>query len=275
MPTHTEYHEGKGGDEMNHAYLEKLFSLGGKNAIVTGGSQGIGRGIAVSLANFGANVTVVSRNQALLEETAAIIRAGGGLCETVALDVADRDASRAFFDRYMETHRQLDIFVNNAGFTVRSELADTADADIDALLSTNLVGALTLLKKAANQMKAQHSGNIVVITSVNGLNPLPGQGMYSVTKFALEGATKALASSLAEYGVRVNSCAPGAIDTAMNAAALSDPTAMEATLKKIPMSAVGAPADIGDVVACMVSDACRYMTGATVVVDGGLSLKHK
>ena len=260
---------------MNHTYLEQLYNLEGKTAIVTGGSQGIGRGIAVSLANFGASVTVIGRNQALLEETVAEVRAAGGCCDAVVLDVSDRDASRAFFDRYMEEHPQLDIFVNNAGFTVRSELADTADQDIDALLSTNLVGALTLLNKAANRMKAQRSGSIVVITSVNGLNPLPGQGMYSVTKFALEGATKALASSLAEYGVRVNSCAPGAIDTAMNAAALADPAAMEATLKKIPMSAVGAPADIGDVVACMVSDACRYMTGATVVVDGGLSLKHK
>lgn len=260
---------------MNHMYLEQLFSLDGKTAIVTGGSQGIGRGIALALAKLGVDVTVVGRSQTLLEETVAEVRAVGGLCTAAALDVSDREASRAFFDRYIAEHGRLDIFVNNAGFTVRAELADTADEDMDALLSTNLVGALTLLNRAANQMKAQRSGSIVVITSVNGLNPLPGQGMYSVTKFALEGATKALASSLAEYGVRVNSCAPGAIDTAMNAAALADPAAMEATLKKIPMNAVGTPADIGDVVACMVSDACRYMTGATVVVDGGLSLKHK
>lgn len=260
---------------MDISYIKNLFSLEGKNAVVTGGSQGIGRGIAESLAKFGAKVTILGRNQELLDETASEIIKAGGECSTYAFDISNRDEARKFFADYMENHNSLDIFVSNAGYTVRAQITDTTDEQIDGLIATNLVGAITLLNEAAAQMKEQRSGSIAVVTSVNGLSPLPGQGMYSVTKFGLEGASKALASTLAEYGVRVNSIAPGAVATAMNAEALVQPESVEATLKRIPLYRIAVAEEIGDVVACVVSDAFRYMTGATIVVDGGLSLKHK
>ncbi len=260
---------------MNMKYMQQLFDLEGKKAIVTGGSQGIGRAIAVSLAAFGADVTILGRNEKLLRETVDKVHGMDGLCEAYAVDVTDWKKVDGFFDGYVSKNGRLDIFVNNAGYTVRAELADTSREDIDGLLDTNVRSAIHCMQRAANIMKPQGSGNIVVITSVNALNSHPGQGMYSVTKHALEGAMKALASTLAPYGIRVNSCAPGAIDTAINSGALKDPAVMDAVLKKIPMNKVGLPEDIGDVVACMVSDAFRYTAGSTVVVDGGMMLKSK
>lgn len=259
----------------NQQYMLHLFDLSGKKAVVTGGSQGIGRAVAVSLAAFGAEVTVLGLNQHLLDETVKIIADMNGICHAENINVTDWERVDAFFTGYVRKNGRLDIFVNNAGYTVHAELADTTREEIDGLLETNVKAGIHCMQLAANIMKPQGCGNIVVITSVNALNSHPGQGMYSVTKFALEGAMKALASTLAEYGIRVNSCAPGVIDTAINAKALSDPATVKVINSKIAMHKVGMPEDVGDVVACMVSDACRYMTGATVVVDGGMMLKQK
>lgn len=260
---------------MNSEYIDGLFDLTGKKAIVTGGSQGIGRGIAISLAAFGAEVTVIGRNTKLLDETCEIIREMKGVCYGKALDLTNWSDVEQFFLEYEKENDTLDIFINNAGYTVRAEIGDTQKADIEGLLDTNVKAAIQCVQLAANQMKKQKSGNIVIITSVNAFNSHPNQGMYSVTKFALEGAMKAFASTLAEYGIRVNSCAPGAIDTAINAEVMEDAEIVKAVEQKIPMGIIGASKDVGDVVACMVSDACRYMTGASVVVDGGMMLKRK
>jgi len=259
--------------KINYTY--SLFNLEGKNAVISGGSQGIGRGIALSLANFGANITVIGRNKHLLEETIELTKEIGGNCEAYIVDVGDRTAINEFFTEYIGKHNSLDIYVNNAGFTVHAELQDTSFSDIDRLIDTNLKGAIHCLKNVANIMKGQRMGVITIITSINALNSHPGQGMYSVTKYALEGTMKSLASVLAKYGVRVNSCAPGAIDTAMNTEAFSDPRIHDTILNKIPLNRIGTIQDIGDVVACISSDAFRYMTGATVVVDGGMMLKQK
>lgn len=260
---------------MDMGYIGKLLSLEGKKAIVTGGSQGIGRATAISLASFGADVMVLGRNESLLAQTEDIIHQKGGRCKGYSIDLTDWEKVDDFFDSYIRTNGKLDIFINNAGYTVTVELADTSREDIEGLLETNVKSAVHCLSQAANIMKSQKCGNIVVITSVNGLNAHPGHGMYSVTKYALEGAMKALASTMAPYGVRVNSCAPGAIDTAMNAGVLSDNNKTQEVIKKIPLHRIGLPEDIGDAVSCMVSDAFRYMTGSTIVVDGGMMLKSK
>ncbi len=254
--------------------LGELYSLDGRNALVTGAGSGIGRAAALALAGSGAFVTLCGRRAAALGETAGLIRASGGNCEVRVCDVSSDADIEELFSGY-GPERKLDIFINNAGFTVHSGLCDTAAEDIDALIATNLRGAILALQHAARLMRAQKSGVITVITSVNGLNSHPGQGMYSVTKFGLQGAMKALASELAEYGVRVNSIAPGAIDTAMNAAAFADAETLKAVNGKIPMGRVGLPEEIGRVAAAISSDVFSYMTGATVVVDGGMMLKHK
>ena len=261
------------GKKMNQEYIAKLFALSGQKAIVTGGSQGIGRSVAVALAAFGAEVTVIGRNQTLLDETVRMITEKGGVCHGVKLDVTDYAGVEQFFKVYREKNGQLDIFVNNAGYTVRAEFIDTAPEDVDGLIETNLKASIHFLQHAGRIMKEQRKGNIVIITSVNALNAHPGQGMYSVTKYALEGVMKAMASTLSQYGVRVNNCAPGAINTAINGKA--DPTSLESAMRKIPMGRFGEADEIGSAVACMVSDAFSYVTGSTIVVDGGMMLKAK
>lgn len=258
---------------MNQEYMRKLFDLSGKKAIVTGGSQGIGHSIALALSAFGAEVTIIGRNQKLLDSTEKTIVDMGGICHAVQLDVTDFNGVEHFFEEYREENGQLDIFVNNAGYTVRAEFIDTTDEDIDGLLATNLRASIHFLQHAGRIMKEQRNGNIVIVTSVNALNAHPGQGMYSVTKYALEGTMKAMASTLSQYGVRVNSCAPGAINTAINEN--GDPKSLESAMRKIPMGRFGESSEVGTVVACMVSDAFSYMTGTTVVVDGGMMLKAK
>ena len=149
---------------------------------------------------------------------------------------------------------------------------ETTQEEMDTLYATNVKGALFGLKRAGEIMKRQKDGKIVIITSVNALNPLPPQAVYTSTKCALEGLMRCLAADLSPYGVRVNTCAPGAVLTNMNPD-LADAKELAETERLIPLKKVGTPEDIGDVVACMVSDAFRYMTGATVLVDGGLMLR--
>lgn len=262
---------------MNSRYVEQLFSLDGRTAVVTGASSGIGRAIAVSLANFGAEVALLGRSAAGLEATRAQIEQAGGVCETYIVDISDTANQEAFFKQYMERHNRLDIFIANAGINRRAELPDATLEEIDDMLKTDYVGTLYGMIQASNIMKQQRSGNMVVITSVNGLSPLPNQAVYSSIKFGLEGAMRCFAASMAEYGVRVNSCAPGCIHSAINQHIFSVDEFREEKEKRIPLGKIGNPEDIGDVVATIVSDAYRFMTGSTILVDGGelMRLKQK
>ena len=261
---------------MNEAYLKKLFCLDGKKAVVTGASSGIGRAISFSLANFGAEVYLLGRSLHGLEKTHSQITAAGGSAKTFVVDISNQKEVDAFFERYeKENAGQLDIFVANAGINIRSEAIDAKIEDVDALINTNYKGTLYGLIHAGNMMKEQRSGNIVVITSVNGLSPLINQAVYSSIKFALEGLTRCFAGSLAEYGVRVNSCAPGCVHSAGNEHIFSIKEFRDAKEASIPLGKIGDPEDIGDVIACMVSDAFRFMTGSTILVDGGELMRPK
>ncbi|MCL5073223.1 MAG: SDR family oxidoreductase [Actinobacteria bacterium] len=257
---------------MIQEYINKLFSLDGKKAIVTGASQGIGKATAISLANFGAEVGIVGRNQKYIGEVVSEIVSAGGKAEGYHVDVSDKAQVDHFFDGYLEKHSGVDIFVNNAAYTVRKQILETQSNEIDGLINTNLKGAIYCLQRAGRIMREQRSGNIVIVTSITMFSGLPSQGVYSSTKGALEIVMKCLAVDLAPYGVRVNSCVPGAIDTAMNREFYSHKDLYDAAVQRIPLRKVGLPVDIGDVVAYMVSDASRYMTGSSVVVDGGLHL---
>lgn len=258
---------------MNQKYMEKLFSLEGQNAVVTGASSGIGRAIAVSLANFGAKVALLGRSQKGLDITRQQIEQDGGMCEEYIVDISDNDSQKNFFEEYMKHHDSLDIFVANAGINNRAELPDATLEDIDAMVKTDYVGTLFGLIKVSNIMKKQHKGNIVLITSINGVSPLPNQAVYSSIKCALESITRSLAVNMAGYGVRVNSCAPGCIHSAINEHIFSVEEFRKEKEAAIPLGKIGNPEDIGDVVATIVSDAYRFMTGSTILVDGGELLR--
>lgn len=260
---------------MNESYVKKLFCLDGKNAVVTGASSGIGRAIARSLANFGAEVTLVGRSVQGLALTRQLIEQDGGICHEYVLDISDPEAQDRFFDEYMQQNERLDIFIANAGINIRSELPDVTREDMEKLLHTNYMGTLQGMIRAANIMKPQRSGNIVVITSINGLSPLINQAVYSSIKAGLESAMRSMAGSMAAYGVRVNSCAPGCVHSAGNAHIFDKEQFRKAKEAAIPLGKIGDPEDIGDVVATMVSDAYRFMTGNTVLVDGGELIRPK
>lgn len=260
---------------MNKKYMEELFSLNGQKAVVTGASSGIGRAIAISLANFGAEVALLGRSLPGLEETQSVIEKNGGVSESYIVDISNTEEQKTFFEKYKEKQGRLDIFIANAGINRRAELPDATLDEIDDMLKTDYVGTLYGMIQASHMMKQQRRGNIVVITSINGLSPLPNQAVYSSIKFGLEGAMRCFAASMAEYGVRVNSCAPGCIHTALNRHIFGVDEFRREKETKIPLGKIGNPEDIGDVVATMVSDAYRYMTGSTILVDGGELLRPK
>ena len=258
---------------MNYDYMHKLLSLEGKNAIITGGSQGIGKGIAISLAQFGCAVTICGRNDKLLAETKTEIEAFGGQCETSKFDISKEEEVERFFADYRKSHDKLDIYIGNAGYTIHKPALETTSDEIDGLYATNFKGTIFGVSRAAEMMKPRKCGNIVVITSVNALYPLPSQGVYTTTKCALEGLIRCVAADLSKYGIRVNTMAPGGINTNMNHDMFVDPELRAKFDPLVPLGHIGTIEEMGDVVACMVSDAFRYMTGSTVLVDGGLMLR--
>lgn len=254
---------------MNTEYMKQLFSLDGKYAVVTGGSSGIGRGIAISLANFGAHVSILGRSREGLAKTKELILDAGGQCESYVVDITKEQEVETFFTDFRKKGRPLDIFIANAGINIRGELLDTTAEEIDSLINTNYKGTLYGLIRAGKMMEAQKSGNIVVISSINGLSAMPNLAVYSSVKYALEGITRSLAASLGPAGVRVNSCAPGVIMTKINENVYDKKENRDAKLENIPLRRLGVPREIGDVAACMVSDAFSFMTGTTILVDGG------
>ena len=260
---------------MNEAYMKKIFGLDGKTAVVTGSSSGIGQAIAESLANLGAHVAVLGRSQQGIEQTCARIRDNGGSCQGYAVDITKQEEQERFFQTFLAEHKHLDIFVANAGINVRGELPDVTEKEMGLLLGTDFIGTIYGLNHAAEVMKKQREGNIVIITSVNALSPLANQALYSAIKCAMESVMRSLAVTMAEYGVRVNSCAPGCIHSALNQHIFSQEQFRREKERGIPLGRIGNPEDIGDVVACMVSDAYRFMTGSTVLVDGGELLRPK
>jgi NAD(P)-dependent dehydrogenase (short-subunit alcohol dehydrogenase family) len=170
----------------------------------------------------------------------------------------------------------LDILAANAGISYAKRALDTTEEEADSLYGTNFKGTLFCCQRAVEGMKRQEGGSIVIVSSVNALYPLPPQAVYTSTKCAQEGLMQCLAVDCAKYNIRVNTVAPGAIITKLgrNMPPPPKPRDPGERVSHIPLGRAGLPEDIGDAVACMVSDAFRYMTGSTVLVDGGLRLRN-
>ena len=264
---------------MQMDFIKRIFCLDGKKAIVTGGNSGIGLGIATSLASLGADVAIIGRDPATLEEAEAKLRALGTDSKAYRVDVGIKREIDDFFDiYYKENGLKLDILVANAGITVGKRALDTTEEDVDRLFNINYKGSLFCCQRAAEAMKEQMSGVIIIVSSVNALYPLPTQSAYTSTKSSQEVLMQCLAVDLAKYGIRVNTLAPGAIKTNIGRdmpprPAAAQPPAGNAR-PNIPLGRIGAPEDMGDAVACLVTDAFRYMTGSTVLIDGGLKLRN-
>ena len=238
-------------------------------ALVTGGSRGIGRAVAQTLAAAGYQIflTYVSKPDEA-EQTARAILAAGGRARAFRLDVGDSESVAAFFRDEVRERVELAVLVNNAGITKDGLMLRMKDEDFDRVLGINLRGAFLCLREAAKIMSKQRYGRIINISSVVGQMGNAGQVNYSAAKAGLIGMTKSAAKELASRSITVNADAPGFIETDMTAA-LSD-EARDAYAKAIPLGRLGSAQDVADAVAFLASDKASYITGQILAVNGGL-----
>ncbi len=245
-------------------------SMQGKVALVTGASRGIGRAIAVALCRAGATVVCTSTKEGGTQDTLAACEGLPGKAIAAVCDVADAAQVEALAKGLLDAHGKLDVLVNNAGITRDGVFLRMSEADFDAVLQTNLRGPFLVCKAFARAMAKARGGRIINIGSVVGLTGNSGQANYAASKAGLVGFTKSLAQELAGRGVTANCIAPGFITTDMTAKIPEDlKTGM---LSQIPLGRFGQPEDIAEATLFLCSDAASYITGQTLVVDGGMTM---
>ncbi|QGQ96192.1 3-oxoacyl-[acyl-carrier-protein] reductase [Paenibacillus psychroresistens] len=243
--------------------------LEGKVALVTGGSRGIGRAIAISLAEAGADVVVnFAGNAAAAAEVAAHIESLGRKALIIKANVGNSAEVDAMVKQTLETFGQLDILVNNAGITRDNLIMRMKDDEFDEVINTNLKGVFNCVRSVTRTMMKQRSGRIINISSVVGTMGNPGQANYVAAKAGVIGLTKSAARELASRGITVNAIAPGFITTDMTDK-LSDEM-KEQLLLQIPLARFGQPDDIAKTVIFLASNEASYMTGQTLHIDGGM-----
>jgi NAD(P)-dependent dehydrogenase (short-subunit alcohol dehydrogenase family) len=249
-----------------------------KVAVVTGGSNGIGRATALGFAKRGAKVVIVDRDADGGEATAGIARQQGGEAIFVQADVTNVQSVKAYVDKAVETFGRIDCFHNNAG--IEGSVSPTADYDeamFDAVMAVNVRGVFLGMKYVLKQMLAQKSGAIVNTASTAALLGSPGMPAYVASKHAVLGLTKTASGEVARHGIRVNAVCPGPIDTRMIHALEaqlnpSDPKSVESKYQSsIPIGRYGTPEEVANTVLFLCSDLAANITGAHFVVDGGRS----
>lgn len=240
----------------------------GKVALVTGASRGIGAAVARRLDADGARVLVAARDASALEAVAAELVHDPVV---VTADLADADQVRGAARCALEAAGHVDILVNNAAVGMRVPIADTDAAVVDRILAVNVRAPLLLISALVPSMAGRGGGAIVNLSSVSGLVEAPKRAAYAASKGAIDAATRALAMELGPIGIRVNSVAPGVVDTAMWAANKQVPGVVESVEALTPLGRWATPEDIADVVAFLASDAARFVTGATLAADGGMA----
>jgi 3-oxoacyl-[acyl-carrier protein] reductase len=238
--------------------------LSGRSALVTGSTRGIGRAIAQRLADCGANVAIVGRDQARAEEAASAIKNARGF----GADVSDPATVISLVEQVERAFGGVDILVNNAGITRDNLLMRMKDEDWDAVLNANLRAAFVAMRAVSRGMMKKRWGRVINIASVVGLIGNKGQANYAASKAGLIGLTKSVAKELASRNILANVVAPGFIETDMTAA--MTPDAREMLSKQIPLERLGKPDDIAGVVAFLSSELAAYITGQVFVVDGGM-----
>jgi glucose 1-dehydrogenase len=250
--------------------------LQGKAAFVTGGSHGIGRGIAERLARDGADVAFnYGHDEAGAEETAAAVRAAGRRAVALKADLLDLAAvGRMIADAAAQLGR-LDVLVNNAGVEHKAAFWDVTEADYDRVLGVNLKGLFFATQAFVRHLRAANRpGKVINVSSVHEDLPFPGFAPYCASKGGVRMLTRTLAVELGPLGITVNGIAPGAIETPINAALLRNPELLKALTEKIPLGRLGTPADVAGLAAFLASPDADYVTGATYFIDGGLTYSY-
>lgn len=242
--------------------------LEGKVAVVTGGSRGIGRAIALGLSAQGAKVVICARNLEAAQKVVAEIEATGAEGIAVSADISRESEADGLIQAGVKRFGRLDILVNNAGITRDGLLIRMKEEDWDAVLDVNLKGAFFTTRAALRPMLKAQSGRIVNISSVAGTMGIPGQANYSAAKAGLNGFTKAVAKEVASRSITVNAVAPGFIETEMTAVLSED--RKRTYLSQIPMGRFGGSGEVAALVSFLVSEAASYITGQVITIDGGL-----
>jgi 3-oxoacyl-[acyl-carrier protein] reductase len=241
----------------------------GKIAVVTGASRGIGRSIALALADAGAHVVVnYAGNAQAAKEVAEAIEQKGRQAFIYQADVADSEQVATMMEEVLKVFGKIDILVNNAGITRDNLLMRMKEEEWDQVIATNLKGVYNCIKAVTRPMMKQRSGRIINISSVVGSVGNPGQANYVAAKAGVIGLTKATAKELASRGITVNAVAPGFIETDMTAKLTEEIQA--GLLTQIPLQKLGQPNDVAHMVSFLASEKASYVTGQTIHVDGGM-----
>lgn len=253
--------------------MKEQLNLAGRRALVTGSSQGIGRAIAVALAEFGADVMVhCARDVAKAEAARQAIEACGVRSGITVADLANPEAARQLHAETEAALGAVDILVLNASVQIRKAWQEITLDEYRRQLDVNFGACLWLIQEFAPAMQRAQWGRILTIGSVQQARPHPEMLVYSATKSALANVVRSLAPQLARDGVTINNLAPGAIATGRNAEVLADEAYLRRVLSKIPLGYVGEPHDCAGLAVILCSEAGRYITGQNVFVDGGMSL---
>ncbi|MGI6751774.1 MAG: 3-oxoacyl-[acyl-carrier-protein] reductase [Anaerovoracaceae bacterium] len=243
--------------------------LKGKIALVTGGSRGIGRAVALKLAELGADVAVIySGNKEKAELVCGEAKEKGVKAIALQCNVADYNAAKDTVDKVVDALGTVDILVNNAGITRDGLILSMKEEDYDAVLDTNLKGAFNMIRHCSGIFLKKRRGKIINISSVSGLIGNPGQSNYAASKAGMVGLTKAVAKELAGRNVCCNAVAPGFIETDMTEALDKN----NALMNQIPLKRMGSPEDVANLVAFLAGSDSDYITGEVIRVDGGLAM---
>ena len=248
-----------------------LFDLSGKTAFVSGASRGLGQQFSIALAKAGADIVMTARKTDDLAQTEALVQATGSKAYRVALEVREHSSIQATVEQAWEMAGSVEILVNNAGCNVRKPALEITWEDWNLVLDTNLRGVFFVAQEHARRMVEKKYGRIINIGSVTCVNGYAGLGPYCGSRGGVKQLTMSLADDWGPHGVTVNCLAPGWFKTQQNAVMYEDKGWVEYLSDRIPLNRPGAPGDLHGSVVFLASDASAYMTGQTLLIDGGIS----
>jgi NAD(P)-dependent dehydrogenase (short-subunit alcohol dehydrogenase family) len=250
-----------------------MSSLEAKLALVTGAGRGIGRAIALDLARAGADVVVnYGRSRQQAEEVARQIESMGRRAAALQADVSQKADIDRMFDTVEADFGHISILVNNAGIEPRADVCDFDEATYDAVMATNLKGAFFCAQRALRKMRQSGWGRVINVSSLHELTPTGFSALYGMSKGGMALMMREMAKTYSRYGITINNVCPGATRTDINRKVLADPAYEAKVIEKIPAGFIAEPEDIAPTVTFLASDAARYITGASIFIDGGLWL---
>lgn len=248
--------------------LDSLFGLHGRTALVTGGSSGIGRGIAGALAGAGARVLIAARTQSAIDESVAEVRADGGTAEGLRADLSSRSGAHALADAAGE----VDVLVNCAGINLRPPMPELDEPTWDATMNVNLDAPFVLGQRLAPGMAERGYGRLIHISSQQAHRPFGNSGAYGVSKAAVEGLARVQAEAWSAQGVTANVLIPGFVRTTLNRTTISDPAVIDALAARTLVGRNGLPEDFAAAAVFLAGPGSAYVTGQSLAVDGGFSV---